>query len=428
MLENISLERLVAHPQNPRKDLGDAEDLKELAESIKEKGILQNLTVVPHDDKYMILIGHRRAAAAELAGLTEVPCAVVEMSEQDQVATMLLENIQRKDLTPYEQAQGFQMMLNLGSTVDGIACKTGFSKATVYHRINLLALDQEKVKEMSSQMTIKEFQLMEGIKNEEKRNEVLTKYGGTQNFKYQIEEAKRIEVQEQYKNKIIDELKAMGAMETDRNIWEGFKTLQRLYFYNKEPLTVEPQEGLFYKIEYNSLAVLTEKNEAEEPDETPREKSAWKIEQEKKTARRNSLDQIKENLVIRIENFINIKQKAGFDENLQKKEIADLLVFLIRNYQWDESDTYINNFFGVSEINRDSEFWESNIEVLLLVAGNSLVSVLDTYNWSVEFEEDDAKPINEYIDVIKDMGFELTEDEMKLLDGTHELYKTDEDE
>ena len=72
------------------------------------------VTGEPIEDLYRVVIGHRRLAAAKLAGLAEVPCAVVEMTEQEQIATMLLENMQRSDLTVYEQAQGFQMMLDLG--------------------------------------------------------------------------------------------------------------------------------------------------------------------------------------------------------------------------------------------------------------------------------------------------------------------------
>ena len=102
----IPAERLVPHPDNPRKDLGD---LTELAASIKENGIFQNLTVVPEfEDRFTVIIGHRRLAAAKLAGLTELPCVVVEMTPKEQVQTMLLENMQRSDLTVYEQAQGAQ--------------------------------------------------------------------------------------------------------------------------------------------------------------------------------------------------------------------------------------------------------------------------------------------------------------------------------
>lgn len=108
-MEMISTERLYPHPRNPRQDVGD---ISELVDSIKRNGIYQNLTVikggagVPEGaDGYTVIIGHRRLAASKAAGLTELPCSVVEMDEREQVATMLLENMQRQDLTFWEQAQ-----------------------------------------------------------------------------------------------------------------------------------------------------------------------------------------------------------------------------------------------------------------------------------------------------------------------------------
>lgn len=134
-IQNISIELVKVHPNNVRKTYNDIE---ELAESIKAKGILQNLTVVPDPQepgKYLTVIGNRRLTAARMAGLETVPCIVSDMDEKEQTSVMLLENIQRSDLTVYEQAQGFQMMLDLGETEDTIAEKTGFSKKTVRHRL-----------------------------------------------------------------------------------------------------------------------------------------------------------------------------------------------------------------------------------------------------------------------------------------------------
>lgn len=129
---NIEIERLLPHPQNPRKNLGD---LSELAESIKKNGILQNLTVVKADeDKYTVIIGHRRCAAAKLAGLTELPCVVADMDEAKQIETMLCENVQRSELTYVEQAEGFQLLLDMGFSVPDVAEKTGFSESTVRRR------------------------------------------------------------------------------------------------------------------------------------------------------------------------------------------------------------------------------------------------------------------------------------------------------
>ena len=83
----INIKDLLPHPDNPRKQIGD---ITELAESIRKNGIMQNLTVVPAaNGKYRIIIGHRRAAAARAAGLTELPCVISDMDEHQQFITMM---------------------------------------------------------------------------------------------------------------------------------------------------------------------------------------------------------------------------------------------------------------------------------------------------------------------------------------------------
>ena len=184
----IPVEKIFPHPDNPRKDLGD---LTELAESIKVKGVLQNLTVVPKDDgTYTAVIGHRRRAASELAGLEVVPCFVTEMSYKDQLETMLLENIQRSDLTIPEQAQGFQMMIDLGESVETISQKTGFSTTTVRRRLDIAKLDKKTLAKVTSerQISISDLDKLSAIKKISARNDAL-KQIGTNNFEYAVNRA-----------------------------------------------------------------------------------------------------------------------------------------------------------------------------------------------------------------------------------------------
>ena len=190
----IQTDELHPHPDNPRKDLGD---LTELADSIKANGVLQNLTVVPRivtgnllgntwQDGYTVVIGHRRLAAAKLAGLKELPCIVSDMGLRDQVRTMLMENIQRADLTIYEQAQGFQMMMNMGDTVEEIARKSGFSQSTVRRRVKLLALDQEKLKaSVERGANLVDYMELDKIEDPALKNEVLDAIG-TNNFRNKL--------------------------------------------------------------------------------------------------------------------------------------------------------------------------------------------------------------------------------------------------
>lgn len=156
----IPIALLAHHPDNPRKDLGD---LTELADSIKAKGVMQNLTVVPARDQagtgiYHVVIGNRRMEAAKIAGLKTLPCIIANMTAAEQVQTMLLENMQRVDLTPFEQAQGFQMMMDFGDSVEGISEKTGFSATTVRRRLKMAELDPKTLKEVSErQLTLGDF-------------------------------------------------------------------------------------------------------------------------------------------------------------------------------------------------------------------------------------------------------------------------------
>jgi len=200
MLTYIETSKIDPHPDNPRKDLGD---LTELADSIKANGILQNLTVVPWfseitrapaddggmDGHYVAVIGHRRLAAAKLAGLREVPCIVSDMGPRDQVATMLLENMQRNDLTIYEQAGGFQMMLNFGESINTIAEKTGFSETTVRKRVKLLDLDEKKFKaSVERGVTLQDYAELNKIEDINVRNKVL-ETAGTQNWQWSLRQA-----------------------------------------------------------------------------------------------------------------------------------------------------------------------------------------------------------------------------------------------
>jgi ParB/RepB/Spo0J family partition protein len=138
----VDVDLLRPHPANPRRDLGD---LTELADSIRAHGVRQNLLVVPDPDSdgYRLVIGHRRTAAARLAGVQTLT-AIVDptLSAADQLELMLLENIQRTDLTAVEEADAYQGLLDLGLTVATIAKRTGRSRSTVDSRLALRALPQ----------------------------------------------------------------------------------------------------------------------------------------------------------------------------------------------------------------------------------------------------------------------------------------------
>lgn len=201
----LRVDQLHPHPANPRKDLGD---LTELADSIKAKGVLQNLTVVPFysqvhkremEGMYTIIIGHRRHAAAKLAGLTELPCVITHMTDEEQIDTMAIENLQRSDLTAYEQGEHFQMMLDMGGrTVQEVAEKTGFSERTIRRRLELTKLDKPKFKKAEAKGgTMSDYLKVASIENEDRRNKVLEAIG-TPNFNAQYQAALRADKDEKW--------------------------------------------------------------------------------------------------------------------------------------------------------------------------------------------------------------------------------------
>ena len=286
MIRNINIALLENHPDNPRKDVGD---VTELAESIKESGILQNLTVVEYKDRFRVIIGHRRLAAAKLAGLSVVPCAVVEMDDKTQVATMLAENMQRADLTVFEQAQGIQMMFNLGSTADEISEKTGFSKKTISHRVKLLELDEEKFKDsLERGATLSDFIKLEKLKDPELKNEVL-KHVATNDFDWQLKRA--LDKQNKDEN-IAKWMEILNSFAKQVKTQKGYENVGTLTYLGSDPSKFKIPEDAsetdyyFYLIEHNPVYFYLMKKKSAEKES---EDAVLHRQQVEKEQRRNEL-------------------------------------------------------------------------------------------------------------------------------------------
>ena len=187
----LPIEKLYPHPDNPRKELGD---LTELADNIKQtRKILQNLVVVEWPDevsgemRYRIIAGHRRRAAAEIAGLTELPCVIVDLTPEEQIEAMMNENVHRKNLNIIEQAQGFQLMLENVGSVEEVSRRTGFSRSTVSNRVKYTRLDQEKLKKATTtrQVSFTDLNKLNEVDDIDERNNLLDVIG-TDNFIYRL--------------------------------------------------------------------------------------------------------------------------------------------------------------------------------------------------------------------------------------------------
>jgi ParB family transcriptional regulator, chromosome partitioning protein len=133
----IPADKIRPNPEQPRKALGD---LRELSDSIKEKGVLEPLLVrfVPREDCYYIISGERRFHAARAAGLRELPCIEKIADDAETLELALIENLQRKDLTPFEEAEGlYRLAAQFDYTHDDIARKIGKARSSVTETLSL---------------------------------------------------------------------------------------------------------------------------------------------------------------------------------------------------------------------------------------------------------------------------------------------------
>lgn len=149
----IPLEKLDPNPEQPRTDFGD---LTELTASIADKGVLEPLLVKPSrlTGRWMIIAGERRFRAARQAGLTEVPCVELEVDEGTVAEIALIENMQRKDLTVWEEADGLLALCErFGYTHDEVARKVGKSRTTVTEALSIAAIPAD-VREICKQADV----------------------------------------------------------------------------------------------------------------------------------------------------------------------------------------------------------------------------------------------------------------------------------
>lgn len=456
----IKVENIIPHPDNPRKDIGD---ISELVESVKKNGVMQNLTVIPlsaldsppdkqpeadnialYSDFYA-LIGHRRLAAAKEAGISEVPCKIIsKITRKEQISIMLEENMQRTDLTIWEQAQGFQMMLDFGETEDSIAEKTGFSKTTVRHRVNLAKLDQDELKEKeqddSFQLTLKDLYELEKIEDVEVRNKILRASNSSRDLVWKAQTTVKEIEKKKKTEQIVEILKELGVKkapkEYEQQRYSGkWETVKEFSLEKDVPknikLKTDDDEPLFYYSYWREVLVV-KKAQKKERELTPEEIKRKEINQNKKKIQ-GMMDKISTQRKEFVLNIISGKIDDVKDDSLKDAIwcvllltqgyllLSELRKFFTGKSSWDlsdeelaESTEKINSltviqqmliFMSISmdkgEIYDYNGFYKEEIGQALLDG----YKVLERYGWSFESEED-----------------------KQLLEGTHELYTKKESE
>jgi len=144
-VENFDINNIDPNPYQPRMHI-DPEELITIADTIREHGVIQPLIITKdkNSDKYFLIAGERRLRASQLAGFKTVPVVIKESSPQEMLELAIIENVQRKDLNPLEEAYAYkQMQDEFGMPQEDIAKKVGYSRVAITNKIRLLAIPDE---------------------------------------------------------------------------------------------------------------------------------------------------------------------------------------------------------------------------------------------------------------------------------------------
>ncbi|MCD7805407.1 MAG: ParB/RepB/Spo0J family partition protein [Oscillospiraceae bacterium] len=438
-LTYIPIDKLWPHPDNPRKDLGD---VSELADSIKANGVLQNLTVVKKygeltgdfDGHYTVIIGHRRLAAAKLAGLKELPCVVAEMTSGEQLQTMLMENMQRSDLTVYEQAQGFQMMLDLGASVDEISAESGFSTSTVRRRVKLLALDKDKFKASESRgATLQDYMELDKVHDPELKNKVLDAIG-TANFKNELRKAQDEEKRREFVKARVADVSPWATDMGDKDTSEfAFVRSYSWWGWTNMSVVEKPEDAdtvsYYYHVSNDGVSIYIPKAEKRETEESVKRREA----QEKLEQTQKMLEEITaRHKAMRLEFIKNFGQA---EKNRDK--ICNFACAAFFTCSSGSSPDIIAEMLGLDITDDTTE--EEDIAMLTACPRNVfyklLVCICAAYEdggcnyyrraWTGNqwvYTHYDNEEMDAWYTLLTSIGYEMSDEEKAMQDGTHELF------
>lgn len=485
----VPISRLEHHPKNPRLDLGD---LSELTESIKAQGVLQNLTVVPRaeaplsdediDDicsrvkpsnetydfyveeainkrsrNFYVLIGNRRFEAAKLAGLEAVPCAIVQMDESEQIATMLCENMQRADLTPYEQAQGVQMMMDLGMSVGEIAERTGFSRTTVNRRAELAKMNPDTLKKVGAQLTMDQLDKIIQVEDPKERDELLAEVGGN-NFDWRAKSIIKTQKAKKNYKPVRDILLQAGCEEVSRakqrepDFWRNYQSLymNRIDLAEYKPgdnILPEDERNIIFYEDSGSVYFYAERlPETKEPDPEEEELRAEqeKAKQEAEEAWKQLMD-IEKTAAQRRTEFI---ARLDLNKSNMKKSLTGLAEAVVLAISDGQDIPYtIYDFLPEQEDEQDDDDYAEKMGQLVraeMDAGHNFIYQL-TYRLFHGDEEDayftgrrwshEKKP--EYQRNVRmeacyawlsDLGYAMSSEEVNMMIGELDCFRDEEEQ
>jgi ParB family chromosome partitioning protein len=343
-------------------------------------------------------------------------------------------DLQRNDLTIWEQAQGFQMMLDFGETVSDISAQTGFSETTVRRRVKLLDLDKDKFqKSVERGATLQEYAELDKIRDVELKNSVLEKMG-TPNFQWELRNAIDKETKATNKALLIVELKKF-ATQIEKAASDMCHVRWFSNFLNLDTKYLKPDDAdnrkYFFVVSHYEIQLLVKK--ASKTDNEP--EKAIQEERRQLQEQRERLDELHKRAYELRSEFV--KNYAG-----RQKDARNIMEFSLKAMLLGDVDPYdlpneICKVLGIEipepEDDDDSDgdeimvkavfeaFEVSPEKVLLVAAYCGLEDERARYcDWQGRFASHSA--LDALYALLEKIGYEMSEEERSLRDGTHELY------
>ncbi len=399
------------------------------------------------DTGYTVIIGHRRVAAAKLAGLEMLPCTVADMTEKEQISTMLTENMQRSDLTIPEQAYGFQMMIDMGETVDTIAEKSGFSKSTVRHRLEIAKLPQDKVKKAAArQINMADFIALEKVKDPDAKVKLLDDIG-TGNFHARLQAAlnkqKWLEKREEWLATIrtfaeecpdacynagMEYITSYGSWDTD----------------NEAEIPADADSGkYFYRVSDSQISIYRQRDKAEDAKRADADEAKRRADLISATYKGINADHyaLRSAFVAELSNAAcrqNLPLIAGFVADavfsldggyvsgLNPKNLGGLLGKAIDPGEMEDDGIRLSSCSAVRDAIAASP------EKLLFCLAYSLLDGKDQgywgYGWnretgSYQYSHKENPCLDLAYDTLTALGYEMSDDEKAMQDGSHGIFQ-----
>lgn len=464
---DINVKSLIPNPNNPRRDVGD---VTELADSIKEQGLQQALVVTPDHEEhgerlFRVVIGHRRLAACKLAGLESVPCVVRELDAKTERELMLVENCQRSDLTPLEEADGYQGLLDLGAGVGELAAKTGRSESFVRGRLRIARIpaDVRSGSEAFAQLSLSQLGDLAEFEAYPDMMAELASMAGTKNWDWkrgQLRSRVRVEAWQQ---SMRTALEALGlTVDVSASTWttpEGYRFYD---VWSGEPDEFEKWYGQWREknpyggpvIRFSERTVLCfpqlSPEEIAERDAKSERREREQAAFQEALAARKEFDRLAYTLRT---DWIR-KHATGFNGGQLRKANTRLSLLaltgtnlcdgLIAGAEWNNLDHVLDAYNALTtplpviedgdvelycEQNLTELHRRQNVEgaanrELLLILCAQMEAIIDHSTWA---DKDDITIAQAYYQALEDLGYPISDEENKALKGEY-LPEDDEAE